>query len=223
MLLDRTAHPAHAVSDEHLDLLGLKPLSERGRPDHVDEQGRHRPYLVARVVHRLSLSLGPRTTVVARQPPAASICSAAVVEWVIEVVGGPDTGTWCPVGAELEIGRKAFGRDPGGLRLRDRMVSRHHARISADGRTVVLEDLGSTNGTLVSDEEVRSLAVLSAGDRIQVGISMLELRPHAHMVPRADTGRSGSSRPRARRRIRPGPVIIAMLVWFSAMLYLAIR
>ena len=143
---------------------------------------------------------------------------------MIEVVGGPDAGKWCRVGEEVEIGRRSFGRDPGGLRLRDRMASRHHARISADGRTVVLEDIGSTNGTLLNGEELRSLAVLSAGDRIQVGVSMLELRQLGQAGVRAETGHTGSPRAQIGRHVRPvAPVTIAVLVGLSAMLYLAIR
>jgi pSer/pThr/pTyr-binding forkhead associated (FHA) protein len=107
-----------------------------------------------------------------------------MVGWVVEVVEGPDAGEQRLVERELEIGRKARG-----LRLHDHMASRHHARISADGKTVVLEDLGSTNGTLVNNEEVHSLAVLAAGDRIQVGVSVLELRRFKQVPARRGTVR----------------------------------
>lgn len=55
------------------------------------------------------------------------------------------------------------------LRLEDDGVSRHHARLTCtpEGR-VYVEDLGSTNGTLVNDERVASRE-LADGDKIYLG------------------------------------------------------
>jgi pSer/pThr/pTyr-binding forkhead associated (FHA) protein len=145
-----------------------------------------------------------------------------MVGWVVEVVRGPDAGTQRRVEGELEIGRTSLGRKAGGLRLHDRMASRHHARISADGKTVVLEDLGSTNGTLVNNEEVRSLAVLTAGDLIQVGLSMLELRTLDQVSAQPAAVRPIRPYGRERRHVNTTLIGIFVLVWFSAMLYLAI-
>jgi len=145
-----------------------------------------------------------------------------MVGWVVEVVRGPDAGTQHRVEGELEIGRKSLGRKAGGLRLHDRMASRRHARISADGKTVVLEDLGSTNGTLVNNEEVRSLAVLTAGDLIQVGLSMLELRTLDQVSAQPAAVRPIRPYARERRHVNTTLIGIFVLVWFSAMLYLAI-
>ena len=48
-------------------------------------------------------------------------------------------------------------------------VSREHARIWRDGRRIVIEDKGSTNGTYLNDERVLSPSTLRDGDRILVG------------------------------------------------------
>jgi hypothetical protein len=50
----------------------------------------------------------------------------------------------------------AFGRDPerADVVLSDRMVSRRHARLEADGDGVVLVDLDSANGTWIGDDRV---------------------------------------------------------------------
>jgi pSer/pThr/pTyr-binding forkhead associated (FHA) protein len=49
------------------------------------------------------------------------------------------------------------------------LVSRLHCRLTADASDqLVVEDLGSTNGTLVNDERV-DRAVLRTGDRLTVG------------------------------------------------------
>lgn len=50
-----------------------------------------------------------------------------------------------------------------------RSISRTHARLRYHGRTVTIEDAGSTNGTFVNDQRVQGTAVLRSGDRFQVG------------------------------------------------------
>jgi pSer/pThr/pTyr-binding forkhead associated (FHA) protein len=146
----------------------------------------------------------------------------AMVAWVVEVVSGPDTGEQRRVESELEIGRKTLGWKAGGFRLHDRMASRHHARISVDGKTVVLEDLGSTNGTLVNDEEVHSLAVLAAGDLIQVGISILELRTLDQVSAQPAVVHPIPPDRRRARHLNTTLIGVFVLLWFSVMLYLAI-
>jgi pSer/pThr/pTyr-binding forkhead associated (FHA) protein len=55
------------------------------------------------------------------------------------------------------------------LRLRISNISRHHCliRLANDEATVV--DLGSSNGTYLNGQRVRSQAALHSGDEIQVG------------------------------------------------------
>jgi len=66
-----------------------------------------------------------------------------------------------------------IGRAPdNGLVLRDGRASRHHARIDARRGSLVLTDLGSTNGSFVNDRPVESIA-LGEGDRIRIGTTTL--------------------------------------------------
>jgi hypothetical protein len=66
-----------------------------------------------------------------------------------------------------------IGRAPdNGIVLRDGRASRHHARIDARRGSLVLSDLGSTNGSYVNDRRVDSIA-LGEGDRIRVGTTTL--------------------------------------------------
>ncbi len=53
--------------------------------------------------------------------------------------------------------------------LRDEAVSREHARVRPEGVTVIIEDLGSANGTFVNGEGVDEARRLEAGDTILVG------------------------------------------------------
>jgi hypothetical protein len=48
-------------------------------------------------------------------------------------------------------------------------VSRRHARILVDGQHVVLEDLGSQNGTYVRGERISGRATLVDGDEVRLG------------------------------------------------------
>lgn len=70
------------------------------------------------------------------------------------------------------IGRE---RTPGGVVLRDPNVSRRHAQLSYDGRGWHIQDLGSTNGTMVNDVDVAQQA-LRSGDVLTLGLMSLEFR-----------------------------------------------
>ena len=58
--------------------------------------------------------------------------------------------------------------------LVEEMVSRKHARIAYEDDAVVIEDLGSTNGTFVNGEKVKR-AHLKEGDRVLIGTSILKV------------------------------------------------
>lgn len=70
------------------------------------------------------------------------------------------------------IGRE---RSQAGVILRDPNVSRRHAELTFDGNGWYLTDLGSTNGTLVNDVDIRQCA-LRDGDLVTLGLTNLEFR-----------------------------------------------
>jgi hypothetical protein len=53
--------------------------------------------------------------------------------------------------------------------ITSKRVSREHVRVRRDGWRVILEDMGSTNGTFLNDERVLSPVALHDEDRIKVG------------------------------------------------------
>jgi FHA domain-containing protein len=57
------------------------------------------------------------------------------------------------------------------IQLEDSFASTSHARLVPQGDVVVLEDLGSTNGTYLNGEPVRGPQPLHVGDRIRIGDS----------------------------------------------------
>jgi pSer/pThr/pTyr-binding forkhead associated (FHA) protein len=54
------------------------------------------------------------------------------------------------------------------------MVSRKHAKITTQQGKVVIQDLGSTNGTFVNGEKIKRFR-LKEGDRVLIGTSILKL------------------------------------------------
>jgi pSer/pThr/pTyr-binding forkhead associated (FHA) protein len=55
------------------------------------------------------------------------------------------------------------------LRLPVAAISRHHCIIRVGGDEVSVIDLGSSNGTFVNGQRVRSQAILHGGDQLQLG------------------------------------------------------
>ncbi len=91
----------------------------------------------------------------------------------LEVIEGPDAGKQISVDRPIVI-----GRDPqADLVLQDGEVSGRHARItpSPDG-TATVEDLESTNGTFVNQNELMGPAHLEGGDELLIGVSIIQLR-----------------------------------------------
>lgn len=64
-----------------------------------------------------------------------------------------------------------LGRGDVEIRLEDPFASSRHARISREGSVVVIEDLGSTNGTYLNEEPLSGPQPLHDGDRIRIGDS----------------------------------------------------
>jgi two-component system, cell cycle response regulator len=93
--------------------------------------------------------------------------------WRLKVLAGPAVNSEIPVGNELVIGRSRHG---GGSLGGDPELSRLHARIRQTPEGIlVLEDLGSTNGTFLNEWRVTAAQQLRVGDRIALGQTLLEL------------------------------------------------
>lgn len=77
-----------------------------------------------------------------------------------------------PEGIAYDLSRGVtLGRGDVEIRLEDPFASTRHARIERQGSVLVLEDLGSTNGTYLNDELLRGIQPLHHGDRIRIGDS----------------------------------------------------
>lgn len=83
-----------------------------------------------------------------------------------------DHATGHESGTSYEVGRGAtLGRGNVEIPLDDPFASSRHARIVPEGAVMVIEDLGSTNGTYLNGEQLAGPRPLHAGDRIRIGDS----------------------------------------------------
>ncbi len=84
----------------------------------------------------------------------------------LRIITGPEAGK----AVELSRGELVIGRnEPAGLVINHPEVSRRHARLFFQNGSFCVEDLGSSNGTLVNGVPVGVPQVLSEGDVIQLG------------------------------------------------------
>jgi hypothetical protein len=83
---------------------------------------------------------------------------------------GSAAGSEHPVHGELILGREQGSAD---LVLDDPGVSRRHARVLPENGGVIVEDLGSSNGTYVNGERITGPVELGAGDEVQLGATVL--------------------------------------------------
>ncbi len=102
---------------------------------------------------------------------ASALGSAALAEraprLVIDRAPGHEPGMIYDLDGDLVLGRG----DRAEIRLEDPFASSRHARVYEQGNIVVIEDLGSTNGTYLNEELLQSPRPLHPGDRVRIGDS----------------------------------------------------
>src|SRR5690348_4517413 len=84
-----------------------------------------------------------------------------------------NTAAGLRAGSAYDLSEGALlGRGDGAdIRLEDAFASTRHARLVPEGDVIVLEDLGSTNGTYLNGEPLRGPQPLHVGDQIKIGDS----------------------------------------------------
>jgi DNA-binding winged helix-turn-helix (wHTH) protein len=119
-----------------------------------------------RTVHRIGyafsgMAVETQASAAAREPASSCRC------WL----------AWNDKTFPLVDGENIVGRDPRCTVWLDVSgVSRRHARVFVTGDTVMLEDLGSSNGTFVRGGRLASPYNLADRDRIDVGSATMEFR-----------------------------------------------
>jgi DNA-binding beta-propeller fold protein YncE len=91
----------------------------------------------------------------------------------LRVISGPGRGKELSVEDQFVVGRAEEGL---GKLEGDPEISRRHARfyLGHEG-SLVVEDLGSTNGTFVNDRRIEGPHLVRPGDQVRIGMTVIEL------------------------------------------------
>jgi DNA segregation ATPase FtsK/SpoIIIE, S-DNA-T family len=136
------------------------------------------------LVHGATVELGTDGYVPARREAGLHLVA----------VSGPEAGSWwrIPASGQLLVGRG----NAADVQIHDALVSGRHAVVRVDAaRTVTVEDLGSSNGTLVEGRYLTGSTQVALGSYVQIGssvLTVLEVEPldlPVHAPP------SGGARP----------------------------
>lgn len=85
---------------------------------------------------------------------------------VLIAQSGPLDGQRWGIDKAIHVGRDQECE----IMIPDRQISRFHARFSISSEGVILEDLGSKNGTFVNGQQIDSSTILKDGDIIQISL-----------------------------------------------------
>lgn len=109
---------------------------------------------------------GEATSIHQSVDPLAALDEDFEPRLVVDRADGHDAGVAYDLMEPVTLGRGDVE-----IQLGDPFASSRHAKITRQGRTVVIEDLGSTNGTYLNDEPLSGPQPLHDGDRIRIGDS----------------------------------------------------
>ncbi|HTB70543.1 MAG TPA: FHA domain-containing protein [Solirubrobacteraceae bacterium] len=109
---------------------------------------------------------GDATGMYSASSPGADVAHRSP-QLVVERAPGHEAGMIYDVDGDLVLGRGERAE----IRLEDPFASSRHARIFEQGNAVVIEDLGSTNGTYLNEEVLQGPRPLHPGDRVRIGDS----------------------------------------------------
>lgn len=117
-----------------------------------------------------STAAGAAVPVAAAQPQAAEQKPTLLV-----IIDGPLAGTSVPLNnGVITLGRASSNN----VVLDDEFVSSHHARVYPDPTTDswAIEDLHSTNGTVVNQQRINAPTILAPRVPVRIGATTFELR-----------------------------------------------
>ena len=89
----------------------------------------------------------------------------------VSIPGDLKKGSVIPVRNDITIGRK----EDNSVVLNEQHVSGNHAILSIRNEALVLEDLNSTNGTLVNGKKISGRVRLNINDEIRIGTTKFKV------------------------------------------------
>ncbi|MCH9277035.1 FHA domain-containing protein [Bifidobacterium amazonense] len=154
-----------AMRSLHKDMETLSPHASR---THRRKERRARK--AAESPAPVATSSAVPVRVPANEPPTPNSDLTLLV-----IIDGPLAGASVPLtGESISLGRAASNT----VVLDDEFVSSHHARVYQDPATGdwAIEDLNSTNGTVVNGQRISAPTILSARVPVRIGSTTFELR-----------------------------------------------
>ena len=91
-------------------------------------------------------------------------------ELCLKVLEGPEKGSVYP----LVKPRVTIGRANTDVRIDDRTVSRLHCALEIAPNRILLRDLGSTNGTIIDNQPIKT-SILESGSTFRIGMHVFQL------------------------------------------------
>ena len=136
-------------------------------------------FFVFRAIRSVAVDVGGRkrgATSQTRTPASASAAKPTRGGKPPTQVVVHDPGGAKPITTKLRDSAEIGRGDGCAIRLQDTYVSQVHARLYPKDGAWYVEDLGSTNGTLLNDRRVDAPLEVHAGDVVKVGKTVLELK-----------------------------------------------
>jgi DNA-binding winged helix-turn-helix (wHTH) protein len=140
----------------------------------LGEQGRHGRFI--RTVHGFGYAFSFDGVTIEGEPPAAAPAAPAgaaapaaqaLTCWL----------SWGDRDYTLRAGGQTVGRDRSAdVRIDALSISRVHARLTCEGATATIEDVGSKNGSWVNGAKVDGSTGLEDGDEVRLGTVTLTFR-----------------------------------------------
>ena len=106
-----------------------------------------------------------------RTPNQVKKKTIGIEVFFVSIPGDLKKGSVIPVRNDITIGRK----EDNSVVLNDQHVSGNHAILSIRNEALVLEDLNSTNGTLVNGKKISGRVRLNINDEIRIGTTKFKV------------------------------------------------
>ena len=127
---------------------------------------------VRAVYQELRPARSPRTAPASSQRPRTRSRTGKTPRKAKLIDPGGKEGKSYDLDGELLIGRAEKCH----IVLEDAYASQVHARLFLRGESVLIEDMGSTNGTYLNGQKVTSPTEVFRGDKVKIGKTVLEMR-----------------------------------------------
>lgn len=118
----------------------------------------------------------------------------AMPKYLLRGVSGPTFGKIYAMVGTIGVGRSSDND----ICIPIEEISRQHARLQSAGGGIVVEDLGSANGTFVNDQRVHTGTLLKPGDEVRFDTVRFLLMSPAQEMQQPAAGRAEAAEPTRR-------------------------